>query len=63
MRRFALALTLSLLAAGSAVAMTNPNSLQGSRPASAVPEPGAALLYAAGVGIGAWSIRRRAHRS
>ena len=50
MRRIALATFVACLTvAGSAMAMTNPNSVNGTRP-SAVPEPGAALLFAAGLG-------------
>lgn len=63
MRRFArLALVVSVTLAGPAAAMTNPNSLDGARPVSAVPEPGAALLFAAGLGVSAWALRRRADR-
>ena len=59
------ALTASLLSfmlAGSALAVTSPSSLQGARPPSAVPEPAAVLLFGAGIGIGAWAIRRRSKR-
>ncbi len=60
MRRIALATFVACLTvAGSAMAMTNPNSVNGTRP-SAVPEPGAALLFAAGLGVSAWALRRRA---
>jgi hypothetical protein len=64
MRRIALAAALmTLTLAGSALAMTNPTSLDGAQTPSAVPEPAAALLFAAGIGVGAWAIRRRSKSS
>ncbi len=64
MRRIALAAAMmTLTLAGSAMAMTTPSSLAGARPPSAVPEPAAALLFAAGIGISAWALRRRSSRS
>ncbi len=63
MRRivFAAAL-LSFLVAGSAMAVVSPASIDGSKPPS-VPEPTAALLFAAGLGVSAWALRRRSDRS
>ncbi len=52
-------ITAVLTVANSAFAVTSPSSLAGATPPSAVPEPGAALLFAAGLGIGAWALRRR----
>jgi hypothetical protein len=64
MRRIRLAAVLVTLAlAGPALAVTSPSSLEGSRPPSAVPEPAAILLFAAGIGVGAWALRRRGNRS
>lgn len=64
MRRIAFVLAAATLTwAGSALAVVSPSSLQGARPPSAVPEPAAALLFAAGIGISAWALRRRSHRS
>ncbi len=64
MRRMAFAIALATLTlAGAASAMVSPSSVQGARPPSAVPEPAAALLFAAGLGISAWAMRRRSHRS
>lgn len=62
MRRFAFAAAAAVMAfAGTASAVVSPNSLQGAQPPS-VPEPGAALLFAVGVGVSAWAMRRRAGR-
>lgn len=52
-------LTLSL--PGSALAGMQRASLDGA--ASTVPEPTAAVLFAVGIGISAWSIRRNRKRS
>jgi hypothetical protein len=61
-RLAATALLLSITVAQSAFAFAAPSSLEGASP-SAVPEPTAALLFAAGIGVSAWALRRRAHRS
>ena len=63
MKRLALAALVATLAfAGTAVAMPPPGAVNNVRPPSAVPEPGAALLFAAGLGVSAWMLRRRADR-
>lgn len=60
MSRLAAAAVLCCLTlSGSALAMMSESSLDGAQAPSAVPEPAAALLFAAGIGIGAWTIRRR----
>jgi len=62
MRRLAIAAALmTLTLAGSAMAGAQRSSIDGA--ASTVPEPTAAVLFAVGIGISAWSIRRNRKRS
>lgn len=62
MRRLSIAAALmTLTLAGSALAFTSPAALNGAH--SAVPEPAAAALFAVGLGISAWAIRRNSKRS
>jgi hypothetical protein len=63
MRRFAIAAALMIFGvAGSALALSAPAAIDGARPPS-VPEPAAAVLFATGIGVAAWVIRRKAPRS
>lgn len=62
MRRLAIAAALTTLTlAGPAMAVISRAARDGA--ASAVPEPTAAVLFAVGIGISAWSIRRNRKRS
>lgn len=62
MRRLSIAAALmTLTLAGSALAIASPAARDGA--ASTVPEPTAAVLFAVGIGISAWSIRRNRKRS
>ncbi len=62
MRRLSIAAALmTLMLAGSALAFASPAARDGA--ASTVPEPTAAVLFAVGIGISAWSIRRNRKRS
>ena len=62
MRSLAIAAALmTLTLAGSALAFASPAAVDGAH--STVPEPGAAVLFAVGIGISAWSIRRNNKRS
>ena len=62
MRRLSIAAALmTLMLAGSALAFSSPAALDGAH--STVPEPAAAVLFAVGIGISAWSIRRNSKRS
>jgi len=64
MRRLAIAAALmTLTLAGSALASAGPAAVDGARPPSSVPEPAAAVLFAVGIGISAWAIRRNSKRS
>jgi len=64
MHRHAIAAAvMTLTLAGSAMAMTNRAAVEGARPSPTVPEPAAAVLFAVGIGISAWSIRRNSKRS
>jgi len=63
MRRFVLATAAFVLltAPQAAFAIMSPSALQGAQ--SVVPEPTAAILFAAGLGVSAWALRRRANPS
>jgi hypothetical protein len=52
---------MTLTLAGSALAVAGPAALNGAHPT--VPEPTAAVLFAVGIGISAWAIRRNSKRS
>ena len=61
MRRLLLAGLTAFAATGPALAMTNPAAVEETsrRLEGAIPEPAAALLFAAGAGLVAWGIGRR----
>jgi hypothetical protein len=61
MRRILLLGLTAFAVTGPALAMTNPAALEETsrRIEGAVPEPAAALLFAAGAGLVAWQIGRR----
>lgn len=62
MRRLLIAAALMALThAGPAMAFASPAAIDGA--ASTVPEPAAAALFAVGIGISAWAIRRSSKRS
>ena len=65
MRHLAIAAALmTLTLAGPALAFASLAARDGARPCpSAVPEPSAVVLFAVGIGISAWSIRRSSERS
>ena len=65
MRRLAIAAALmTLTLAGPALALRSFAALEGARPCpSAVPEPSAVVLFAVGIGISAWAMRRSNKRS
>ena len=64
MQRFTIAAVLmTLTMAGSALATAGSAAVEGARPASHMPEPAAAVLFAVGIGISAWAIRRNRKRS
>lgn len=64
-RRVLGSVALVSLWAGPAVAMISGGAVQETEQqiGSPVPEPGAALLFAAGAGMVAWSVRRRRSQS